>query len=142
MQIHGTDEQFIQSLKEHSLRVTPQRMHIFRLLNTSGVPLTIQDIIHNIPSVNFVTVYRTLETLIAIGVVHAIPTGLKYSYELSDQYRIHHHHIVCNVCGKSIGIQDDIVEQAIQTAADHSGMRLVSHIFELRGVCKQCDITQ
>jgi Fur family ferric uptake transcriptional regulator len=129
---------FISYLKENKLRITKQRVDIFNLLYRSDQPISIKDIISGLRNINYVTVYRNLESLEIIGVIHKIPTGFKYKYELSDKLRSHHHHIVCDKCAKSESISNEGLELKINAIAKKHKFKLNSHIFELRGVCEDC----
>ncbi|MFD7714126.1 Fur family transcriptional regulator [Streptomyces sp. NPDC059786] len=63
-------------LKEHGLRCTPARLHVLALLMTSRRHLSIADAWEELTrsgsAIHPATVYRTLETLTTIGLVHVV----------------------------------------------------------------------
>lgn len=129
---------FLGYLKEYNLRITSQRVAIFSLLIKANEPLSIKQIVKGLPDINFVTIYRNLDSLERVGIIHKIPMGFKYKYELSDNLRTHHHHLVCNMCGKSESISDKDLERQIDNIALNGNFKLTMHIIELRGVCGSC----
>ncbi|MGW6732456.1 transcriptional repressor [Streptomyces sp. NPDC055013] len=50
------------------------------------------------------TVYRTLETLRAVGLVHAVPSPGATRYGLTGEP---HHHTVCRQCGRVAALGTD-----------------------------------
>ena len=88
-------------------------------------------------SVGLATVYRTLQTLVDDGQVDVLRTG-----DGEAAYRrcspVHHHHLVCRSCGRTVEIADPPVERwAARTAAEH-GFADVQHQLEVFGTCGAC----
>ena len=53
------------------------------------------------PTVDFSTIYRNIELLVNLDIIHKIYTGKPYgSYKLKELNK-HHHHIICIDCGKA-----------------------------------------
>lgn len=126
---------FSQKLKSAGLRTTIVRKHIFTCLSNSPDPMTIQQLISAVNDIHFVSVYRSLDTLTNIGVLKRVPIGLKYKYELSDEFKEHHHHVTCEECGMSVSVTNDEVEKLMMQLTKATGMRPTRHTIEAYGVC-------
>jgi Fur family ferric uptake transcriptional regulator len=63
-------------------------------------------------NVNLASVYRTIELFCRLGVlteVDHVSEGRRY--ELSDEYREHHHHLIWRGCGKIQDFEDCFLEE-------------------------------
>ncbi|WP_313317739.1 Fur family transcriptional regulator [Gordonia sputi] len=88
-------------------------------------------------SIGLTTVYRNLQALSQAGQIDALWDG---SGEM--RYRncssVHHHHLVCRVCGTTVEVQAEPVERwASKIAAEH-GFSDIHHTVEVFGVCADC----
>ncbi|HET7856877.1 MAG TPA: Fur family transcriptional regulator [Gaiellaceae bacterium] len=91
------------------------------------------------PGVGIASVYRALETLTALGLVHRIDLrsgGARY--EPAEPSGDHHHHLVCGDCGRVEAFTDDRLERAIQTISQGASFRVDEHDVVLRGRCDAC----
>lgn len=129
---------FRDELRKHKLRFTQVRRAIFTALNDSDSPLTIQEVIAQVPNGHFVSVYRSLDALYDAGLVRQIPQGFKSLYELNDQFKDHHHHLTCTNCGISVEIVDHTLETHMNALTHQYGFTPTEHQFELFGVCSKC----
>lgn len=50
----------------------------------------------------------------------------------------HHHHIVCDGCGITVEIIDDLIESWANKIAKMNKFKLTSHQLELTGTCVSC----
>ena len=50
----------------------------------------------------------------------------------------HHHHLVCDTCGKLIPFVDDELERAIRKIARRTDFSLSDHDVTLHGICADC----
>jgi Fur family ferric uptake transcriptional regulator len=50
----------------------------------------------------------------------------------------HHHHLVCDDCGKIEPFADERLEQAMKQVEDSSGFAVAGHDIVLRGACGDC----
>ena len=88
-------------------------------------------------SVGLATVYRTLQALVDDGQVDLLRSG-----DGEAVYRrcspVHHHHLVCRSCGRTVEVADPPVERwAAKIAAEH-GFADVQHQLEVFGTCGAC----
>ena len=95
---------FIDKCKAHKLKITPQRIAIFReLVQSKEHPSAhiMFDLIRKaFPNISFDTVNRTLLTLASIGIIDVVEGGGNpRRYDSDIEY---HHHFHCRICGKII----------------------------------------
>ncbi len=84
------------------------------------------------------TVYRSLEALVAQGLVQEVVLGDgERRYELVHPGE-HHHHLVCEGCRKSVHLDECLVEQFEETIKTNYGFQIKSHLLELFGLCSDC----
>jgi Fur family ferric uptake transcriptional regulator len=84
------------------------------------------------------TVYRSLESLVGMGLVQAVDLGDgERRYELIHPGE-HHHHLVCEICRKSVHLDECLVEQFEDSIRNSHGFQIRSHVLEIFGVCKDC----
>jgi Fur family ferric uptake transcriptional regulator len=50
----------------------------------------------------------------------------------------HHHHLVCDRCGRLVAFDDPGLERAIDELSDRLGVTIESHDVLLRGACRRC----
>jgi Fur family ferric uptake transcriptional regulator len=91
------------------------------------------------PSVGVASVYRALETLTALGLVHRLELGSGGAhYEPAEPSGAHHHHLVCGDCGKVEAFSDDRLEHVIDNVSKEAAFRIHEHDVVLRGSCRAC----
>jgi len=129
---------FESRLKDSGLSMTATRISIFRVLSLSKVPLTIQDIAAKIDNAHIVSVYRSIDALHKHGLVKQVPIGFKNKFELSDDFKPHHHHATCEKCGKSVSIHSNRVEKLMNELTVNAGLTPTRHHFEAYGICEKC----
>ena len=126
-------------LKKAGLKVTPARELVLAAFSTDCGPIN-AEFIHQRSGgkdINLVTIYRTLASLEAAGIIKRVDLqrGSAY-YELAEH---HHHHLVCTGCGTVEGFEGCGIEVVATEALKGSRFRTVSgHSLELFGTCKKC----
>jgi Fur family ferric uptake transcriptional regulator len=89
--------------------------------------------------VGLASVYRALDQLSAEGFLQKIELGdavTRYEPVLADGE--HHHHLVCDDCGKVEAFADDRLERALHRVEHDTGYRVAAHDVVLRGACADC----
>jgi Fur family transcriptional regulator, ferric uptake regulator len=124
-----------------SARSTRQRAAISTLLDNLDDFRSAQELHDELrrrgENIGLTTVYRTLQSMSAAGLVDTLrtDTGESVYRRCSDD---HHHHLVCRSCGSTVEVGDREVEVwAAQVAAEH-GFTDVSHTIEIFGTCAEC----
>lgn len=86
------------------------------------------------------TVYRALETLRELGLVHRFDGGQGVArYEIADPSGEHHHHFVDDETGDVSGFRDAGLERAIARLSERLGLELSGHDVVLRGRRRRAD---
>jgi Fur family ferric uptake transcriptional regulator len=151
------------ALKAEGYRVTAPRRALLRLLATTREPLSVQEMHVAVnaatPSsasstapvaegdceedgeeINLVTVYRTANLLVDLGLARRVEFGQGYyRYEKEEsQDGPHHHHLVCQRCGKVEDFHGCDVARLASRLEEESGFKVERHQLELYGTCPTC----
>ena len=133
-------ERFKEICQESGLRITHQRLEVFReVVNTPEHPdveHVFKQIRKRLPTISLDTVYRTLTTLEDHGIISRVdPTGGRIRFDANSE---DHHHFICMRCGK---IQDIYLKSdeclSSPEEAKQAGKIDSLHI-QVRGICNQC----
>ncbi len=97
------------------------------------------------PGIGMATVYRNLEFLCQQGLLNRFQFNAdRAHYELNDDERPHHHHIICRECGKVIDYSH-FVERELRLMKDLEKELSQKHDFDIEthdlsfvGLCKKC----
>jgi Fur family ferric uptake transcriptional regulator len=85
------------------------------------------------------SIYRVLELLVEHGLVERVTVGHELSrFERALPSGEHHHHLVCDRCGRLVAFDDAGLERAIDRVSDRLGVRIEHHEVVLRGACADC----
>jgi Fur family transcriptional regulator, ferric uptake regulator len=85
------------------------------------------------------TVYRSLDLLEGLGLLHRLDTGEGPArYEPAHPSGEHHHHLICNRCGRVSAFEDVGLERSVQRMARRLSWRVEGHEVALRGTCVAC----
>jgi Fur family ferric uptake transcriptional regulator len=136
--------------RRHFCRWTGPREAIMQLLSQTTQHLSAKEIyasIHKLyPGIGLTTVYRTLDLLTRMGLIHKFSFGDGYNrYEfISDKKKKHHHHLICMNCGKifdySEFVEEELalVEKTEERLAKKYNFKIEEHNIEFLGLCKDC----
>ncbi len=89
-------------------------------------------------AVGLASVYRALEVLARLGLVRRIDVDGTASYEPASPSGEHHHHAICDRCGKLAAFEDPQIERLIDGVAERLGFEIEGHEVVLRGACPDC----
>ena len=127
-------DRFDDFLRRQNLSRTRPRRLLYRAMAAAG-PQSPAGLVAALDGqVDRATVYRTIEFFLA----HRIAVRINGEVELGDAFRPHHHHLVCDSCGRSESVDDEILERSLAEIAGRHGFTLDGHQVELTGVCAQC----
>jgi Fur family transcriptional regulator, ferric uptake regulator len=129
---------YVKILKNNGYRVTSPRLKIIKEIKT--YPQTAKEIHYklNDKSIDLVTVYRTLELLTSLNLLSRTvfdKNGIKYE-SLSDGK--HHHHLICESCGKVLDVKVDD-RRLLKDISEKHNFSINSHSLELWGRCVKCN---
>jgi Fur family transcriptional regulator, ferric uptake regulator len=88
--------------------------------------------------VGLATVYRHLQALSEQGSIDAIRDASGETLYRQCETSVHHHHLTCRNCGRSVEVEGRAVEQWADRVAREAGFTEVGHTVELFGLCPQC----
>jgi Fur family ferric uptake transcriptional regulator len=85
------------------------------------------------------SVYRVMEELEEIGLVQRVEIGQGIvRYEPVRQGHGHHHHLVCDRCGRLEPFTDEGLERAIRRLSERLPAQVSEHEIVLHGACEDC----
>ena len=128
-------------LAQAGLRATRQRLLVLETLAAEPHDATAQEIYSRLRQsgerVGLATVYRTLSLLSEHGVVD------EFAHRPGETcYRLcgegHHHHLVCDDCGRVDPFFDPALERALEGAASRLDYGMRAHEIVLHGSCGGC----
>jgi Fur family peroxide stress response transcriptional regulator len=133
-------EEFKSVVKEAGVKLTHQRIEIFRAVASSvehpsaeAVYKTVQ---RTMPTVSLDTVYRTLWLLTDLGLLTTL--GPRQGSVRFDANLEHHHHYLCVRCGLVRDFEStELNALPIPDAVNGFGQVVSAHV-EVRGVCAKC----
>ncbi len=136
-------EATLSGLLEKGLRHGGARRAIVEALGEQNCCLTAQEILDRLRAadrrVGIASVYRVLDLLVGEGYVQKIELGSgTCRYEPIQPGGEHHHHLVCDSCGKVEPFEDKSLERALDRVEDHSGYDVSLHDVVLHGACGDC----
>jgi predicted aminopeptidase/Fe2+ or Zn2+ uptake regulation protein len=132
---------FQHALQEKGLKWTPPRRRVADVFSRERHPLTIAEVYRRLErkQTHLASVYRAVEALCRAGVltkVDQVDEGQRY--ELSDEYRKHHHHLICQACGRVEDFEDCFVAEIEERIRRLKKFRVVKHEMRFLGVCQAC----
>ena len=132
-----------EALRQRGRRNSAARRAVIELLGRQDCCLTAQEIFDQLRGegrrVGIASVYRALEQLTRDGFVQRIDIGAGTSrFEPIHTGGEHHHHLVCDDCGKVEAFADDELEDALRKVEGRTGYSVAGHDVVLRGACDDC----
>jgi Fur family ferric uptake transcriptional regulator len=124
------------------LRRGSARRAVIEVLAAQNCCLTAQEIFDLLRAsgrrVGIASVYRILELLASEGFVQRIDLGAGVSRYEPVWPEGHHHHLVCDSCGKVEAFEDGDLELALNRVEASSGYEVAAHEVVLHGACGDC----
>jgi len=131
---------FVQACRRRGMKITQQRVEVFQELAASAEHPDAETIFRRVsgrlPGISRDTVYRTLSTLEAEGLVRKVESlfeSARYDANLDR-----HHHFICTACG----LVSDFYSEALDGLPIPKSVRTLGEIdwaqVEVRGTCSAC----
>lgn len=132
---------YVERLRRQGVRVTPQRLIVLEALAAHSGHVAADEILQwaaaRYPAINLATIYRTLDLLIAIGLVAQTDFGSGAShFELVGDTP--HHHLVCERCHAVFEIDDEALAPLQQRILRDYGFLTNTRHLALFGCCQTC----
>lgn len=136
-------EQAAQALAGAGYRRGGARRAILELLDGQECALSAEEIERALGAgrraASRASVYRVMEELEAIGMVQRLELGQGVvRYEALRHGAGHHHHLVCDRCGRLEPFTDAGLERAISRLSDRVPLKVSVHEIVLHGACRVC----
>ena len=145
--MHVWTESALERLRAASGRTGGARRVVVDFVGRQDCCLSVQEIHDRLRSeggrVGIASVYRTVESLLDAGLVQRVDLGDGIArFERTDSTGEHHHHLVCDDCGRVEPFEDAGLEAALQRVAGGHGYDVAAHEVVLRGACEDCRPTR
>jgi Fur family transcriptional regulator, ferric uptake regulator len=136
-------EQASRRLRAGGSRQGSAREAVLELLAETECCLTALEVFDELRArgrrVGLASVYRALDLLTDKGLVQRIELGGRTArFERLLPSGDHHHHLVCDDCGKIEAFEDPELERALHRAEGRSGFSVAAHDVLLHGACADC----
>jgi Fur family transcriptional regulator, ferric uptake regulator len=133
----------LDELQRAGYRSGGARRAVIQLLGRQECCLTAQQIFDGLRAegrgVGIASVYRILDLLADQGFVQRVEIGDAITrFEPAHSGGDHHHHLVCNSCGKVEAFEDEGLEHALRQVERKTGYTTAGHDVLLRGACQDC----
>jgi len=127
-------------LSNSNLRITPQRKVILEELRMADSHLTADDVYKmvraRLPRISLGTVYRNLEILSRLGMIHKLELGgMQKRFDGKTQ---DHYHLRCLRCGRIDDVPMEpqtVLEESVEGLTDY---KVLGHRLEFVGLCLTC----
>ncbi len=123
------------------LRLTPQRLEIFRELAESADHPSVEGLhrrlLAKFPMISLDTVYRTLGILARNGLAHRIESAESHArYEVRGRP---HHHLICRRCKEIVDFQWSVFDEAALPDQLRAWGRIETRNVVVYGLCRECE---
>lgn len=130
-------------LRAAGYRLGSARGAVIEYLGQKACCVSMQEIYEDLraagESTGLASVYRIVETLAEQNLVQRVDIGDGVArFEPVGATRGHHHHLVCNDCGRVDSFSDQALERAIHRVEQQSAFAVDTHDVVLRGSCASC----
>jgi Fur family transcriptional regulator, ferric uptake regulator len=141
--------QIKEQLSAHNYKLTPQREATVRVLleneedhlSAEDVYLLIKD---KAPEIGLATVYRTLDLLSDLQIIHKLNFGdgvTRYEFRAEGAER-HHHHLICLHCGIVDEMMEDVLGPIEEQVEREYDFQIVDHRLTFHGICHRCKVNR
>jgi Fe2+ or Zn2+ uptake regulation protein len=134
------EQELAAALRERGLRVTPQRLFIYRALVELDRHVSAEEVLavvgESLPNVSLPTVYSTLDLFEEMGLVRRL--GVTQGAVLYDPRPDPHNHRVCDRCGAIEDFDADLDFATALRRAGRGGFRAGRAEVVVHGLCPRC----
>lgn len=134
-------DESLDKLKAKGLKHTKKREDLIRLFSEEDRYLSAKMVQSKMqveyPNLSFDTIYRNLSSFVDIGILEMTELNNERLFRISCSTHGHHHHFICQQCGSTKQLEMcplDFFQQQL------GGCELLSHRFEIFGICEKCKI--
>lgn len=138
--LQGKMRRFEELCREQGVPLTVQRRTILESLalrqDHPTADQVFEDVARRLPGLSRTTVYRVLETLVEMGVIHkANHLGSAARYDPNTD---RHHHLTCLSCHKVMDVEDETVHRMELPKSQARGFEITDYSVHFKGYCLDC----
>jgi Fur family ferric uptake transcriptional regulator len=134
-------QEITQDLRQAGHRLTAPRQHILAVIRESNGHITADQILKRVrtrhASINKSSVYRTLDLLTRLNLIHLTDLGNgRIEYEMHQHP--HHHHLLCRQCGMMVEAHARVFDSLDKSLRKQYGFTADLEHFAIYGLCRHC----
>lgn len=138
--IQEIDTTIIRAFRGRGYKATPQRIAISRFALCDHKHPTVHEVYCEVrktyPTVSLATVYKTIQILKEIGLVHEL--NLQQDQTRLDSNLKPHLNLVCLRCGNIKDLEDPMIEAIISRLSAAEQFAPTEQRFDVYGICANC----
>ncbi len=124
-------------------RLTPARLDAYAELLASKRPVSAYELIALLEDrqqrkIAPLTVYRHLDFLIRVGLVHRIESTQSYSTCDHPDHAHESGYLLCSSCGNADEVESRSLESTLRRIANERGFKPENATVEIKGMCRNC----
>ncbi len=128
-------------------RLTPARLAAYTELLASRRPLSAYELIALLEKrqerkIAPLTVYRHLDFLIRVGLVHRLETTQSYLPCDHPEHAHESQYLLCSSCGHVDEVESKRLGSLLNKIADQHGFQPENAVVEIKGLCGECAISE
>lgn len=127
-------------LHTQGYRLTPQRHLILGIVRKAKTHVTPEQVYASVhkqnPAISRATIYRTLDFLCEMRLIHALQWGGQAYYEIASEES--HHHLICRQCNAVEQIDNTTLARLIETINQQHHFSVDMDHIALFGLCRKC----
>ena len=139
---HACLGEIAEALAARGAQLTALRREVLGLILKSDGPMTAYQLLDELkksrPGAAPPTVYRTLDFLLAQGLVHKLERLNAFISCADSGHSYAPQFLICNRCGSVAEIEDRSVSTALEKAAKREGFQPSHAMVEIEGLCAAC----
>jgi len=125
-------------LRNHKLKVTPQRLGILSLMNSAGhidIEELYKKIKESFTSISLATLYKNINAMLEHSLITEVKVPhAKSKYEIA---KAPHVHLLCQSCNEFIDLELNIATM-LQDVSSKSHYKVMDSSIVLSGLCEKC----
>ena len=134
---------FATHLHAQGYRLTPQRQMILQAVRQADDHDTPDEVYASVhrqnPATSRATIYRTLDFLCEVRLIHALYWGGQRYYEIAANQP--HHHLVCRACGGMVECEPALLQVLFEAVEKKHHFTIDMDHVALFGLCQRCRST-
>lgn len=136
-------EKLKNKLSAHNYRLTSQREAILKVFAANQRKhFSAEELLAEVKKINpdlgLATIYRNLELFCSLGMTHQLDFNNSYKYYELNVQNQHHHHFICQKCGKIIEFNDRVLEEFEKRLEAEHNFQIFDHRIKFFGLCQDC----